>query len=236
MKKADFITIIIVAAVVCGFAFIPGAWEWFNETTKAHGLLMSFFKFAILGTFGEMLAMRIREGVYIKKGFGLLPKMLVWGVLGVVIASAMTIFKTGTVTLLDNGFHLDGKAKSWFFGDEPGVVPPLTWGKFFVTLCVSVLMNTLFAPVFMTFHKITDIHVAETGGSLIGFFSHRLNIREKMSKKINWDVQYGFVFAKTIPLFWYPMHTLTFLLPPTLQVLFAAFLGVALGVILSIKK
>ena len=229
MKKSDFITIVIVAAVICGFAFIPGAWEWFNVTTAKHGLLMSFFKFAILGTFGEMLAMRIREGVYIKKGFGLLPKLLVWGVLGVVIASAMTIFKTGTVKLLDGGFHLNGKAAEWFAGE-------LSWGKFFVALCVSVLMNTLFAPVFMTFHKITDIHVAETGGTLKGFFSHRLNIREIMSKKINWDIQYGFVFAKTIPLFWYPMHTITFLLPPTLQVLFAAFLGVALGVILSIKK
>ena len=229
MKKADLITIVIVAAVVCGFAFIPGAWTLFNETTKAHGLLMSFFKFAILGTFGEMLALRIREGVYMKKGFGLLPKMLVWGVLGVVIASAMTIFKTGTVALLDGGFHLGGKAAAWFAGD-------LSWGKFFVALCVSVLMNTLFAPVFMTFHKITDIHIAETGGTLKGFFSKPLKIKETMSQKINWDVQYGFVFAKTIPLFWYPAHTITFLLPGTLQVLFAAFLGVALGVILSIKK
>ena len=229
MKKADIITLIVVAAVVCGFAFIPGAWDWFNETTKNHGLLMSFFKFAILGTFGEMLALRIREGVYIKKGFGLLPKLLVWGVLGVVIASAMTIFKTGTVKLLDNGFRLNGKAAEWFAGD-------LSWGKFFVALCVSVLMNTLFAPVFMTFHKVTDIHIAETGGTLKGFFSSPLNIGETLARKINWDIQYGFVFAKTIPLFWYPMHTITFLLPPTLQVLFAAFLGVALGVILSIKK
>ena len=234
MKKSDVITLVIVAVVVCGFAFIPGAWEWFINSTTNHGLLMSFFKFAILGTFGEMLALRIREGVYIKTGFGLLPKLLVWGVLGVVIASAMTIFKTGTVKLLDdgfhlNGFHLNGKATEWFAGD-------LSWGKFFVALCVSVLMNTLFAPVFMTFHKITDIHIAETGGTLKGFFSHPLNIREKMSEKINWDIQYGFVFAKTIPLFWYPAHTITFLLPGTLQVLFAAFLGVALGVILSIKK
>ena len=229
MKKTDLLTILIVAVVVCGFAFIPGAWEWFLTTTTNHGLLMSFFKFAILGTFGEMLSLRIREGVYIKKGFGLLPKLLVWGVLGVVIASAMTIFKTGTVKLLDGGFHLNGKAAEWFAGS-------LSWGKFFVALCVSVLMNTLFAPVFMTFHKITDIHIAETGGTLKGFFSHPLNIQEKMSKKINWDIQYGFVFAKTIPLFWYPAHTITFLLPGTLQVLFAAFLGVALGVILSIKK
>ncbi len=229
MKKSDFITILIVVAVICGFAFIPGAWEWFNTTTANQGLLMSFFKFAILGTFGEMLALRIRESVYYKKGFGILPKMLVWGVLGVVIASAMTIFKTGTVALLDKGFHLDGKAAVWFAGD-------LSWGKFFVALCVSVLMNTLFAPVFMTFHKITDIHIAETGGTLKGFFGSRLKIREAMSQKINWDTQYGFIFAKTIPLFWYPAHTITFLLPGTYQVLFAAALGVALGVILSIKK
>lgn len=229
MKKADLFTIVIWAAVICGFAFIPGAWEWFNTTTANHGLLMSFFKFAILGTFGEMLALRIREGVYFKKGFGLLPKMLVWGVLGVVIASAMTIFKTGTVKLLDGGFHLNGKAAEWFAGD-------LSWGKFFVALCVSVLMNTLFAPVFMTFHKITDIHIAETGGTLKGFFSSPLKIKQALSEKIDWNIQYGFVFAKTIPLFWYPAHTLTFLLPPTLQVLFAAFLGVVLGVLLSIKK
>ena len=229
MKKSDFITIIVVAAVVCGFAFIPGAWDWFLVTTKNHGLLMSFFKFAILGTFGEMLALRIREGRYLKKGFGLLPKMLVWGVLGVVIASAMTIFKNGTIALLDGGFHLDGRAAEWFKAD-------LSWGKAFVALCISVLMNTLFAPVFMTFHKITDIHIAETGGTLKGFFGKPLEIRKTMSEKINWDIQYGFVFAKTIPLFWYPAHTITFLLPGTLQVLFAALLGVALGVILSIKK
>lgn len=231
MKKSDKITVLAIVAVICGFAFIPGAWDWFLKTTIKHELMMSFFKFAILGTFGEMLSLRIKEGVYYKKGFGLLPKMLIWGVLGVVIASAMTIFKTGTVVLLDNGFHLNGKAALWFNGSAP-----LTWGKFFVALCVSVLMNTLFAPVFMTFHKITDIHIAETGGSVAGFFSSPLNIQQTMSEKINWNIQYGFVFKKTIPLFWYPAHTITFLLPGTLQVLFAAALGIALGVILSIKK
>lgn len=227
-EKSDIYTLLIWAAVICGFAFIPGAWEWFIDTTKNHGLVMSFFKFALLGTFGEMLSLRIKEGVYCKRGFGLMPKLLIWGILGVVIASAMTIFKTGTVALLQGGFKIS-EAGAWFAGS-------LSWGKFFVALCVSVLMNTLFAPVFMTFHKITDIHIAETGGSLKGFFSHPLNIQDKMSHKINWDIQFGFVFNKTIPLFWYPAHTITFLLPGTLQVLFAAALGVALGVILSIKK
>lgn len=79
MKKADKITLVVMAAVILGFAFIPGAWDWFIKATTKHGLLMSFFKFAILGTFGEMLSLRIKEGVYLKPGFGLVPKMLVWG-------------------------------------------------------------------------------------------------------------------------------------------------------------
>ncbi len=229
MKKGDIITTLAVLAVIGTFAFVPEAMDWFNAMTAEHGMIMSFFKFAILGTFGEMLALRIRKGCYIEKGFGLLPKMLVWGFLGVIIASAMTIFKSGTVTLLEKGFGVS-EAGAWFSAKE------LTWGKAAVALLVSVLMNTIFAPVFMTFHKVTDIHIAETGGTLKGFFCNKLKIQETIAHKINWDLQYGFVFKKTIPLFWYPAHTITFLLPGNYQVLFAAFLGVVLGLILSIKK
>ena len=96
-------------------------------------------------------------------------------------------------------------------------------------------MNSIFAPVFMTLHKITDIHIQDTGGSLIRFFKP-IPIGNIMANRINWQVQWGFVFKKTIPLFWYPAHTITFLLPGDFQVLFAAFLGVVLGLILSIKK
>ena len=195
MKKGDIITIIAVLAVIGAFAFVPGAMDGFNKMTAEHGMIMSFFKFAILGTFGEMLALRIRKGSYLEKGFGV------------------------------------AQAGEWFAQGAP-----LTLGKAFVALCVSVLMNTIFAPVFMTFHKVTDIHIAETGGTLKGFFCNKLKIQETIAHKINWDLQYGFVFKKTIPLFWYPAHTITFLLVDNYQVLFAAFLGVVLGVMLSIKK
>ncbi|MBQ8222266.1 MAG: hypothetical protein IJZ87_02795 [Bacteroidales bacterium] len=228
MKKGDIITTLAVLAVIGTFAFVPGAMDWFNGMTAEHGMIMSFFKFAILGTFGEMLALRIRKGCYLEKGFGLVPKMLVWGFLGVIIASAMIIFKSGTVVLLEKGFSVT-QAGEWFSDDFSG-------GKVLVALLVSVLMNTIFAPVFMTFHKVTDIHISETGGTLKGFFCNKLKIQETIAHKINWDLQYGFVFKKTIPLFWYPAHTITFLLPGNYQVLFAAFLGVVLGLILSIKK
>jgi hypothetical protein len=53
-------------------------------------------------------------------------------------------------------------------------------------------------------------------------------------RNINWDVQWNFVFKKTIPFFWIPAHTITFILPSQFQVLFAALLGIVLGVILSV--
>ena len=108
----------------------------------------------------------------------------------------------------------------------------VSWGKFVVALAISVMMNTFFAPVFMTFHKITDAHIAECGGSVRALVTPIPMGR--LIKSVNWDVQWGFIFKKTIPLFWYPAHTITFMLPGELRVLFAALLGVALGVILAI--
>lgn len=227
MKKTDFLVIAIVIFVLAIFIFVPGAIDGFNEATKNHALLMSFVKFAVLATFGEMLALRIRKGVYNEKGFGVLPRMVVWGVLGMGIAMAMMVFKAGTVSFL-TAMGLE-QAGTWFAGG-------FSAGKLLVAFCISVLMNTIFAPVFMTLHKITDIHIAETGGTLKGFFSKAIPMQYIMANKINWNVQYGFIFKKTIPLFWYPAHTITFLLPGNLQVLFAALLGVVLGLILTIKK
>ena len=101
----------------------------------------------------------------------------------------------------------------------------LSWSKVFVAFCISVGMNTIFAPVFMTLHKITDTHILTHGGTLAGFFTP-IQMGEIMAN-LNWRVQWNFVFKKTIPFFW-------FLLPGDMRVLFAALLGVVLGVLLAI--
>ena len=44
-----------------------------------------------------------------------------------------------------------------------GELTPL---KFIGALLISLTMNTTFAPVFMTLHKITDTHILNNGGSL----------------------------------------------------------------------
>jgi hypothetical protein len=56
----------------------------------------------------------------------------------------------------------------------------------------------------------------------------------EMFANINWNAQWGFVFKKTIPFFWYPAHTITFMLPSDQRVLFAAVLGIVLGVLLAV--
>jgi len=228
MKKADWILILCVTVVAALFA-IPQTRcaEGFNWATAHHPYIMAFFKFAILATLGEMLALRIREGVYNKKGFGVLPRMMVWGFLGMCIAMAMVIFKVGVPAFLGSlGWH---DAATLFGAAE------FTWGKLGVAFAVSVLMNSIFAPVMMTFHKCTDIHITDNGGTVRGLL-RPMKMREIFAHKVNWDMQWNFVIKKTIPLFWFPAHTITFILPANLQVLFAALLGVALGLILAIKK
>lgn len=229
MKRQDWITILIIVAVLAPF-FIPatGFFAWFERSTAAHPFIMAFFKFAILATFGEMLALRIRKGVYSEKGFGIVPRMMVWGFLGMCITMAMMIFKSGVPAFLEVvGGCERGSLAAIFAAKE------LTWGKLGIAFAVSVLMNTIFAPVMMTFHKCTDIHILSNGGTVRGLL-RPMKMREIMGTKINWDVQWNVVFKKTIPLFWFPAHTITFILPSTFQVLFAALLGVALGLILAL--
>ena len=228
MKRSDLIVIICVLVVLVPF-FIPatGFYDAFNTATEKLPFVMAFFKFAILATFGEMLALRIRKGCWYEKGFGVLPRMMVWGFLGICIAMAMVIFKTGVPRFMEILAGSEKGSLAAVFGESA-----FSWGKLGIAFAVSVLMNTIFAPVMMTFHKCTDIHILKNGGTVRGLL-RPMKMAECL-KAINWDVQWGLVFKKTIPLFWYPAHTITFILPANLQVLFAALLGVALGLILAL--
>ncbi len=84
----------------------------------------------------------------------------------------------------------------------------------------------------MTIHKITDAHILNNGGTLRGLL--RPIRMSQIIQSLNWKVQWEFVFKKTIPFFWFPAHTLTFLLPGEQRVLCAALLSVFLGFFLSI--
>jgi hypothetical protein len=223
MRKSDLFFILFLTALIMPFILSSDAFAAYDQFNRAHGMIMSFVKFAVLATLGEMLGLRIKTGAYSAPGFGILPRAIVWGFLGLAIKAAFTIFTGGTPVFLEY-LGMNG-AVALIKGD-------LTAAKVLVAFCISLAMNLTFAPVMMTFHKITDTHIHLTGGTLRGFFTS-LPVK-KIIAGLNWEVQWGFVFARTIPFFWIPAHTITFLLPAEYQVLFAAFLGLMLGVILSI--
>lgn len=226
MKKSDFIVIAIVILFLAPFFVFAPVYQGYVSFNAAHPLIMAFLKFALLATFGEMLGLRIKTGKYTAPGFGLMPRAVVWGLLGMWIAIAMGVFRGGVPLYLEK-FSL-------FSGVNAAMVGPFSGMKLCGAFFVSLMMNTAFAPVFMTVHKITDTHILNNGGKLSALL--KPIPMKKIITGINWEVQWGFVFKKTIPFFWIPAHTLTFVLPQEMQVLFAAFCSIILGLILSIAS
>jgi hypothetical protein len=224
MKKQDLFFILGAILLFAPFFLSSSLFNFYREINQQHGMIMSFIKFAILATMGEVIGLRIKTGKYNQPGFGILPRAVVWGLLGLTIQMAFVIFSTGAPLFLAYlGF--EGAATAMASNE-------LTAIRILVAFTISVTMNLIYAPVMMTLHKITDTHIVLNGGSMVSLI--RPIQMGKIMSGINWNVQWDFVFKKTIPFFWIPAHTVTFLLPPEYRVLFAAVLGIMLGILLAI--
>ena len=230
MKRIDLIVLLLVTLVLLPFFLFNPLLDFYKLFNKEHAYIASFIKFAILATFGESIGLRIRTGRYVRLGFGFVPRAIVWGFLGISIKMAFVIFGEGAPYMLKTmGVP--------FPGTFPGDILRMqgfSWLKLFSAFAVSTTLNLFFAPVFMTFHKITDLHILVNKGTLKGFFTP---IRfSKHFVEIDWAKQWDFVFKKTIPLFWIPAQTLNFMLPEEYRILFAAFLSIVLGILLSVAS
>jgi len=213
MIKKNVIAVLfstLVLAVFIAVLAVPQSREVFKNLSSEHPFIMGFIKFGLLATVGEILALRIK-GKRWDLPVCVWQKALIWGVIGIAITFMMSAYKGAVSSITESG---------------------LIYGKdsaFLKALYTSAIMNLSFGPTFMAFHKCTDKWL-ELGA-------------EKKSRRLS-DVVggvdwYGFVsftLFKTIPLFWIPAHTVTFLLPAEYQVIVAASLSIALGIILSIKK
>jgi hypothetical protein len=231
MKIKDLLFIAALILLFLPFFVVDSTQHWFLSWSRDHALIMSFLKFAVLATLGEVIGLRIRTGDYNEPNFGILPRALVWGLFGLTIKMAFDIFSTGAVAFIANLDLTVFKGLDLAAALNQGPMSPL---KLLLAFAVSVTMNLIYAPMLMTLHKITDTHIISIGGKLSGLF-RPIQFGEILSK-INWEVMWNFIYKKTIPFFWIPAHTVTFLLPPLWRVLFAALLGVVLGVFLSIAS
>ncbi|HYX05704.1 MAG TPA: Mpv17/PMP22 family protein [Bacteroidales bacterium] len=225
MNKRDFQFIGILLILILPFVISNTIYAAYQDFNSAHGIIMSFIKFALLATLGESLGLRIRSGKFNYSGFGLLPRAIVWGFLGVSVKIAFIIFASGTPVLLEY-IGLDHASQI-----ITGSVSP---AKILIAFSISATLNIFYAPVLMTTHKITDTHIINTGGTIKGLFSP-VRMGDIM-QSIDWKVQWEFVFKRTIPLFWIPAQTITFLLPVEFQILFAAFLSIVLGILMAVAS
>ncbi len=194
-----------------------GLLEKYEIIVTQYPFLSGFIKFAVLAVAGEVLAYRIKTRNWPGRAFGILPKSIVWGLLGILIVFAFNIFSKGVPQIYDSLLPFTGH-------------PPAD--RILNAFYISLFMNIFFAPVMMLLHRIMDIRIEANQGKLSSLVSGSPSTVELL-KSVSWERMWGFVFKKTIPLFWIPAHTLTFLLPPTWQILFAAVLSIALGIILA---
>ncbi len=210
MKKGDFLWV-LAFALICAFLLNPSTQKVFLAATSAQPYLMGFIKFAILATMGELLAIRIITGDW-SIPTGLISRAVIWGFLGMVIVLIFKVFAGGVISAQKSG------------------ALPFEGSQIAFALFTSIIMNLVFAPVMMAFHRFTDTYIdlkAETG--------EKVSVKD-ITERIDWYGFISFVVMKTIPFFWIPAHTITFLLPSEFRVLAAAFLSIALGAILAFAK
>lgn len=212
-KKARLLSVIYIVATLLLFAvvlIVPPTREVFKSLSNSHPFCMGFAKFALLATAGELISALLS-----KNGFALPVKLfwrfIIWGLIGVWITFMMKVYNIAAGELMQTGMLPGGES------------------VFLKALYTSVMMNTTFGPTFMAVHKCTD---------------KLLELRAKKQpaglkavvSAIDWSGFAGFTIAKTVPFFWIPAHTVTFLLPAEYQVMMAAALSVALGIILTVGK
>ena len=212
MKLRDLFAVLLVAGVVLLLTVGKTAYD---AAYAFSPLLTAFGKFALLATFGEALVARILTGRYLRPQFGLVWKAIVWGFLGMFVYTAFVIFENGVTQLI--------------YG---GIVPGSVIGQVVRAFLISVFMNLVFAPVLMTTHQLTDLFIDKHHG--------RFPVRElrpgDLLGMVDWNRMWGFIFARTIPLFWIPAHTITFLLPAEFRLIYAAGLSVMLGLFLALVR
>jgi len=224
MKRSDLIFILVFAAIFAPFFVSGRLYDFFVWFSTEWAFTASFIKFAVLATLGEMLGSRIRTGIYLPAGFGLIRRALVWGFLGMTVKAAFMIFGHGVPSIIE---HLGMDNTSAVMAG------PVTAPKILLAFSISFFLNIFYAPVLMITHRVSDLHIASAHGEKSKFL--RIPDVAKQLASVDWKSMWGLVLKKTIPFFWIPAQTVTFLLPQEFQILFAALLSTVLGVILALS-
>ncbi|MEX1377747.1 MAG: hypothetical protein AB1Z23_09805 [Eubacteriales bacterium] len=211
-RLGDLVWLLAAAAFFSIFV-IPQTKEVSMAFIGNHPFIAGFIKYFILASMGELLAQRIAIGEW-KKTKGFVPKAFFWGIIGVVITFMFTLFPFGVQAMIDKGL----------IPIAAGYV-----GTLLTAFYTSIVANCAFGPIFMAVHRISDAKIEAAADK------KKMSIMDAV-RSIDWVEFIRFIVGKTIPIFWVPALTITFLIPTEYRILFAAALSIALGVILTVAK
>ena len=215
---AMLVFVISVFSLFAAVLIIPATREIFETLSASHPYIMGFVKFALLATSGELIAIKMASGKFAKPSY-LIARIVIWGIIGIWITYMMKIFFLGSGAMMEAGLLPGGKLDTSSIGY-----------KLLRAFATAATMNLTFGPTFMAVHKCSDTYLA-----LRAQKGNGVKLSEVIDA-VDWKRFVSFTIFKTVPIFWIPAHTVTFLLPSEYQVMLAALLSVALGVILNLKK
>ena len=200
---------LLTLLIITAFLIIPQTQQVFIQLTSRYPYGMGFIKFAILATLGDLFAWRLAHRTW-QRPTGMIYKIIAWGLIGMLITFMFIFYSEGISILFAQGMiSIQNDALSSIL-------------QAFLT---SLIMNLTFGIVFMGLHRMSDTYIEMR-------VNHKKPSLTELIETIHWDAFISFVVFKTIPLFWIPAHTVTFLLPPLYRVVVAAYLSIILGVIL----
>ncbi len=214
MKRNNSIFALLFAVLIpVGFLAVlifPMSRDLFQSVTAKQPYLMGFIKFALLATSGEILAGRVISGAF-SFPKGIIPKAIIWGVIGMMIALLFPIYSAGVQA---------AQASGLLFGEGNVVI---------TAIFTSIVNNLTFGIAMMCGHRITDKMIE------FRYKGQKATVSEAV-RAVDWSDFVGFVVFKTIPFFWIPVHSVTFMLPSEYRVYLSAFLSIVLGLLLAIGK
>lgn len=211
MKKGGIIWGLVLAACIA-ILVIPVTHEAFMHFLGIHPYLGGFGKFFVLASLGDFLGRRVTTGEwFIPKG--VIWKACVWGFLGVCITLVFTVFMAGTEATMAKGML------------------PFAGSKIALPIFASFIMNVTFGPMLFIVHRMLDLFIdlkyEKKGG--------KVTVTELVERN-DWMsvVKIGWLLCQFC--FWFPIHSLVFMLPAQYRVLASAFLSIALGLLLALAR
>jgi hypothetical protein len=181
-------------------------WEWYLSIVTEHPFAAAAVQFALLGTVGELLSTRIRDGSW---GAMLHPPRLAlkavgWALLGVYVKVMFLTASAGVKALAD-------------FGALPlaTAAPDGTLELILAAFAASALMNVMLGPSMMVLHRGADNAIDRVLGAV----------------PAGWrGLDKGML---TLLWLWIPLHTITFTQPREVRIGIAAVLSMVLGVVMG---